>query len=653
MDERARLEADESASASRQTATSAQARELAYPRWFAGVAKPRFAIPILLAVGLLSFMVNLGGFPVYTKGEGREAVTVFDIVHGGGAILPMRAGVEIPSKPLLMHWLAALVSLIAGRLDEWTVRLPSAALAIGGILICYLYVRRLFDEEGALLSALILGTTFQYLQAGSGARVDMTLAFFMEAAFFEFIMIAEGLTRRRMLLYLCATLAILAKGPVGLILPALVALVWLALEGRWSLLGEMKLLRGAGLIVVLAGGWYLLAALAGGMAFVHKQILAENVFRFFHSRSFHEGHAHPFYYMELALIAGFMPWTPVIPAAVLQFVRRLRPLDSRLRYLIVWFAAVLIFYNLPQSKRGVYLLAVYPALAALTGVFLSEAIPHRDTIARWIAALSAAGGIALIVAAIVGLAGLAMLYMDPAPLRYLLARAGVTAPDFIPALHSAAARHLVPAIVILVIILAIGIHLVGSRPLAERMVLGIAAGFTCIALVVNLAVVPAIANTLALKQFTADAMKLVGDDPVAYLGALNYDVAFYSRRNIPIAFLGRPPEPDYFICWSHTYDGLPPAVRQRLVVVLKSGPTGLDGSGAMVLLRRASDGPDAHPAAYPRGSGGLLVGREAARLMTATGGEARIRLGQAVAEPGPWCRAGSSRTFSLSRTHTD
>jgi hypothetical protein len=246
-----------------------------------------------------------------------------------------------------------------------------------------------------------------------------------------------------------------------------------------------------------------------------------------------------------------------------------------------------------------------------------------------------------------------MLYVGPAPLRYLLGLAGVTAAGFIPVLHSAAARHLVLAIMVLIIILAIGIHLVRARPLAERMVLGIAAGFTCIALTVNLAVVPAIANTVALKQFTTGAMKLVGNDTVGYLGALNYDVAFYSGRNFPIAFLDRPPEPDYLICWSHTYDGLPPELRQRFVVVLKSGPTDLDGSGAMVLLKRASDGPDAHAGAYPGGSGGLSAGREAARLMTATGGEARIRLGQAVAEPGPWCRAGSGHTFSLSRTRTD
>ena len=243
------------------------------PDWLQYIAEARHAWPILLIFGVALYLVNLGGYPLYTKGEPREAVTVFDIVHGGGVILPQRAGVEIPSKPLLMHWLAALVSLVAGGVNEFSVRLPSAGLAIAGVIVCYFYVRRLFDDVTALIAALILATTFQYLQAATGARVDMTLTFFMEVAFFEFIFMAEGLTRRRMLLYVAIALAVLTKGPIGLILPGLVALIWIALEKRWSFLREMNLVRGALVVIVLAGGWYAAALIEGGLDFFRKQIL--------------------------------------------------------------------------------------------------------------------------------------------------------------------------------------------------------------------------------------------------------------------------------------------------------------------------------------------------------------------------------------------
>src|SRR5512146_193429 len=113
--------------------------------WCGGRAEPPLAIAVLSLWGAALFLVNLGGYPFYTKGEPREAVTVFNMLHGGGFILPLRAGVELPSKPLLMHWLAALISALAGGVSEWTVRMPSALFAIGGMLAAYLYLRRLFD----------------------------------------------------------------------------------------------------------------------------------------------------------------------------------------------------------------------------------------------------------------------------------------------------------------------------------------------------------------------------------------------------------------------------------------------------------------------------------------------------------------------------
>ena len=560
------------------------------------MAEPRYAWPILLIFGVALYLVNLGGYPLYTKGEPREAVTVFDILHGGGVILPQRAGVEIPSKPLLMHWLAAMVSLVAGGVNEFTVRLPSAGLAIAGVIVCYFYVRRLFDNATALIAALILATTFQYVQAGTGARVDMTLTFFMEVAFFEFILMAEGLTRRRMLLYVAIALAILAKGPIGLILPGLVAVIWLAVERRWDLLRRMSLVRGAIVVMVLAGGWYLAALIEGGADFFRKQILAENLLRFAGGGDFHEGHIHPFYYMELALLAGFMPWTILLPIVGVQAARAPRALDPRLKYIIIWFAAVLIFYNLPQSKRGVYLLCMYPAFATLVAIYVRQAVlrpePARAYV-HWIARLS---GLAMLLLGSAGLVALAMLVAWPHGVRRTAASGEHSRTRFSTRLdlnccrelgagpRDAARRssHLASLLIF-------------TRPRIERMVLAIAAAMVFITVAANVVVVPAIANTLSLKDFTDHAMKIVGDSPVGYLGALNYDVAFYSRRTIPIVSQRDPEMPEYLIAWRTLFNALPASRQRRFDIVITSNPTSLDGTDEMLLLRQRAGSPTCRP----------------------------------------------------------
>jgi 4-amino-4-deoxy-L-arabinose transferase-like glycosyltransferase len=560
-------------------------------RGLATLAEPRLAIPILLSMGVVLYLVNLGGYPLYTKGEPREAVTIYDMVHGGGLVLPMRAGIEIPSKPLLMHWIAALFSVIAGGVSEFTVRLPSAIFAIAAVVVCYLYVRRLFGNSIGFIAALVLGTTFQFLQSGSGARVDMTLTFFLEVAFFEFILIGEGLVRRRMLLYLAIALAVLAKGPVGVALPALVGGVWIALERRWSLLREMKLGRGAIVVALVGGGWYLAAAYVGGESFVHKQLIAENLVRFFGSSSFHEGHVHPFYYLELALLAGFMPWTLMLPIPAVQAARSPLRLSSRMKYLVLWFVVVLAFYSLAHSKRGVYLLALYPALATILAIYLADALIRPSAVRRYTSALATAGGIATVVTGVAALVGLAALVATPAAMHDFLAFWGIRAPAFTAELAAAVSRHWLLAPALPIVLEALGFMLVRRPDSLSRLITITTAITACGVLAANLVVVPAIANTLSLRGFALEMVNTVGAGRVAYLDALNYDVAFYSGRSIPIVRMKDRDLPDYLIAWNGIFRSMPPALRRGWVVALQSNPTSLDGGGTMLLLRRASVPP--------------------------------------------------------------
>ena len=557
------------------------------PRWFAALARPHFAIPLLLVFGALIFLVNIGGYPLYTKGEPREAVTILDIYDGGGVVLPMRAGVEVPSKPLLMHWLGALASVAMGGVSEASVRLPSAILAIAGMLICYLYVRRLFDPLAALISALILGTTFQYVQAGTGARVDTTLTFFMEVAFFEFIAIGAGLTARRMLLYVAIALAVLAKGPVGLVLPGAVGLAWIIIEWRWDLLRELRLVRGALVVLVLAGSWYVAASIVGGMSFVDKQLFAENFVRYFGAKHFHEGHVHRFYYLELALIGGFLPWTVALAIVLVRAIRAPRRIEPRLNYLVVWFGVVLLFYSFAESKRGVYLLALYPALAAIAGLYIADAVRNPVESERVVRILTRIGGVFLAGVSIIAAAGLVLLWLWPGAMVAIFRGFGIKYAPFTQALAASAGAHRAASLLIPVAAFALGASLYRLHKTgAEILTLGLAAGMVLIILAANIVVVPAIANTLALKNFSADVVRIVDHQPVAYLEALDYDVAFYTGLTIPIINHKGQEMPEYLIAWRKLYDQLPAAARARYRVITVSNPTDLDGSGRMLLLKR-------------------------------------------------------------------
>ena len=572
-----------------------------YPnRWRDTLATPRVAVPFLVAFGMVLLIVNLGAYPSYTKGEPREAIRILDIVRGGGWILPTQAGIGLPWKPPLMYWLGALVSLAFGTVNEWTVRLPSGLLAIAGIVCCYLYVRLLFDDRSALIAALILATTLQYGQAAAVARVDMTLTFCMEIAFFEFIAIVEGLTRRRMLLYAALAAAVLAKGPIGLALPGIAMLVWIAVERRWSVVRDLRIFRGSLLILIVAGGWYAAATVVGGGAFFRRQILAENLYRLFPNHAFHEPHEHPFYFVEFALLAGYLPWTGLVPLALLAIHERTRIWNSRFKYLVIWTATVLIFYNLPRSKRGVYLLALYPALAALTALMLNAVRSRAADSPRVMRLTALAEGLAFGAIGLTALACVTGIWLrGPGFLTSAMRPLGVRGPELSVQLSRAIDGLPAMAIILPAVVCASGAYLILMQLDIDKLLTAILAAMSCSILAAHLFVVPAIADTLTLKYFTRESMKIAGDRPVANFGATNFDFAFYSGRNIlpgspdytgrnlPTGSPGQTHAADYFICWQRYYRLLSDASRRQLAIVMVSGPTALDGSGRMLLLKRS------------------------------------------------------------------
>ena len=189
--------------------------------------------------------------------------------------------------------------------------------------------------------------------------------------------------------------------------------------------------------------------------------------------------------------------------AALQALRHRRRLDARLGYLCVWFFVILIFYNLPQSKRGVYLLSLFPAITTIVALYLSDAISHRDEIARPLQWLARTFGAMFVATGAGAITALALLYWYPLSIRWALAQCGILL-DQLPAALSASAYHRgLFSVVLPLSAVAIGIYLLRARPRVENIVFAITGGFVAIVLAVNLVVEPAVANTLTLKGFAA------------------------------------------------------------------------------------------------------------------------------------------------------
>src|SRR5262249_53016053 len=154
--------------------------------------------------------------------------------------------------------------LRGGTLDALSLRMPSALLAGLGGLVGFWLGRYTATLKGGAWGGGILLTSLLYVQQGHNSRTDMALCFFGTVSLLLFFFAYTQFWRHDRgggwlpYLFACSlALALLSKGPVGIILallPIICFLIWRRdLSGAWPVLRPGPLLTFA----VLGGGWYL------------------------------------------------------------------------------------------------------------------------------------------------------------------------------------------------------------------------------------------------------------------------------------------------------------------------------------------------------------------------------------------------------------
>lgn len=347
---------------------------------------------------LLVVLLCSGAFADYaTKGEPREALVASSMLEQGNWILPIDHSGDMAYKPPLFHWLIALFSLPAGYVTEFTSRLPSILALLWLSFITLKWVRRSDARPQsnlrAPLTVLVMVTSFEVFRAGVNCRVDMVLCALIVTAIYSLArggapLRRAGVGKWHMLAVLCMSGAVLTKGPVGIILPLGIWWCWSLLfwkgndrRSAWWLLTLWAILL-AVMALVIPGIWYLAAYQQGGERFL-RLAWEENFGRMLGTMSY-DSHVQPWYYNLEMIAAGLLPWTALLVGSLVckpwKWMHRPESLSQKkvrrwvlpwqkisTHEMLCWVAVIfiLVFYTIPKSKRGVYLLPLYPFAASL------------------------------------------------------------------------------------------------------------------------------------------------------------------------------------------------------------------------------------------------------------------------------------------------
>lgn len=365
------------------------------------------------------FWLGLGLFGVYLRGLFLDLMDVdatqyasiaMEMLQNGHWLQVQHRYADYLDKPPLLFW-ASAGSFAAFGLHNWAYKLPSFLGALAGIYAVYRFSRLFYTKETALHAAAILASCAGVLLLCNDVRTDTLLMGMTACAVWQLAEwlhtvrpggdVAGAEPRRGAHLLFAALfigLAMLAKGPIGLVTPAFAVAAHLLTRRAWKRLFDWRWLLAlpvVGLLLLpMCWGLYQQFDLHPEKA-VNGRTGVSGLYFFFWEQSFGritgenvwKNDTSPFYFFHVYLWA-FLPWPLLMAGALASRLRRVLQQGFHLpagdeayslgAFLLTFAALSMSKYKLPH-----YIFITLPWAAVLTARWLGPATAPGSRL-RWL-----------------------------------------------------------------------------------------------------------------------------------------------------------------------------------------------------------------------------------------------------------------------------
>ncbi len=329
----------------------------------------------VLALWVMYFY-GLGSYPLFDVDEPRYAETAREMIESGNWITPTFNYEPRLVKPVLFYWLIALSYKVFG-VTEFAARLVSALTATAVTLGTGYIGYRVAGWRLASIAVILLATCVEMVALSRASVTDMTLSAFIGLTLWCCYLTVHKSTRWWLLAGVFSGLAILTKGPVGIVLPGTVLMLYGFMSNRVKPVFFNRYFPLAIVIALaIALPWFVLAYLENGDTFL--QITLENNFGRFSGKQAY--HVEPWYYFFIALPLGFLPWSffllPVVGLALKKGASHIKnayqstgegiaspTVENVFVFSSLWAGFIFVFFSASSTKLFSYILPMYPGLA--------------------------------------------------------------------------------------------------------------------------------------------------------------------------------------------------------------------------------------------------------------------------------------------------
>ncbi|UVM24785.1 lipid IV(A) 4-amino-4-deoxy-L-arabinosyltransferase [Pseudomonas sp. B21-021] len=330
----------------------------------------RWALPLLLGIFLLAYLLPLGSHGLWIPDETRYAQISQEMLLSGNWVSPHFMNLRYFEKPAAGYWMIAIGQAVFGQ-NLFGVRFASALSTGLSVLLCFLIARRLWNDPRKSFVCALLYMSFVIVAGQAGyANLDPQFTFWVNLSLVALWFALDSRSNGQRLagwavLGLACGMGFMTKGFLAWLLPVLIALPWMLWQKRWK-----ELLLYGPLAIAVA----IIVSLPWVLA-VHGQ--EPDYWRFFfwheHIRRFagdDAQHDAPWWFYLPLLVAFSLPWVGMLPVAFKQAWQTRR--ETGIAFLGLWLLMPLLFFSLSNGKLPTYILPCLLPLALLLGHALAD-----------------------------------------------------------------------------------------------------------------------------------------------------------------------------------------------------------------------------------------------------------------------------------------
>jgi 4-amino-4-deoxy-L-arabinose transferase-like glycosyltransferase len=330
------------------------------------MAEMRRPVLTLVLLASVTFFLGLGRQAITDRDEAYYAEAAREMVESGDWLTPHFNYEDRWQKPILYYWLTAALYQVTGP-TEAAARFWSALSGMGLVLLTFAIGRDSgLSVTAAWLAAAITATCFGYFAEARQALPDLPLTFCIT------LTIWAAIRQRWSIAGTAAGVGFLMKGPIALVVPALVlAPIWWR-ERSTLRIDWRGVARGALLFMAIGLPWYVAMTLTHGRAYLDSFFVGDNFERFATSRFAGRTSSSWWFYGPI-LVGGLIPWSAMAVTLLVARVGRRNATARRFGFttsewrLMLWTIMPLLFFSVSFGKQPRYILPVLPPVAILLG----------------------------------------------------------------------------------------------------------------------------------------------------------------------------------------------------------------------------------------------------------------------------------------------